>query len=60
VSTYNHEETQFTQLEKQIDFRFDDREPMLPTNYPTEYFAVKWVGMLLAPTTETYRLSIEA
>jgi hypothetical protein len=33
---------------------------MLPTNYPTEYFAVKWMGMLLAPTTETYRLSIEA
>ena len=29
-------------------------------NYPTEYFSVKWVGMLLVPTTETYRLSIEA
>lgn len=33
---------------------------MLSSNYPTEYFAVKWEGMLLAPTTETYRLSIEA
>jgi len=33
---------------------------MITPNYPTEYFSVKWVGMLLVPTTETYRLSIEA
>jgi hypothetical protein len=33
---------------------------MITPNYPTEYFAVKWEGKILAPTTETYRLSVEA
>lgn len=50
----------YTQIDKQIDFRFDEREPMLTPDYPTEFFSVKWEGKLRAPSTEIYRLSIES
>lgn len=41
-----------------IDFSYDESKPMIP-NLPTQFFSVVWTGQLLAPTTETYRLSLE-
>lgn len=59
-SVYDHAPAHtYTKLEKTINFRFDESEPMLTPNYPTEFFAVKWEGKLKAPSSETYRLFIE-
>jgi hypothetical protein len=59
-SVYDHAPAHsFTKIEKKIDFHFEESEPMLTPNYPTEFFAVKWEGKLKAPSSETYRLFIE-
>lgn len=31
---------------------------MISPLYPSEYFSVIWTGLIKAPTTETYRISI--
>jgi hypothetical protein len=32
---------------------------MLSSNYPSVFYSVEWVGKLLAPSTETYRIHID-
>ncbi len=50
----------YTKIDEKIDFRFDESEPMLTPDYPTEFFAVKWEGKLRAPSSEIYRFTIES
>ena len=50
----------YTQLDSQLNFDFDENYPMISPNYPTQFFSVVWEGKLLAPSTETYRLTIDA
>ena len=42
-----------------VNFTFSLAYLLTIPNLPTQYFSVKWVGQLLAPTTETYRLTID-
>lgn len=59
-STHEHFGLQYTQIDSMLDFEYPQSEPMITPGYPTQHFSVVWKGQLRAPTTETYRLSVDA
>ena len=60
LSNYNHTNSYYTQVDAALDFEDIGYDALLTSvAYPSQYFSVRWDGYLRAPTTETYRLSID-
>jgi hypothetical protein len=35
-------------------------DAIISPGFPSQYFSIEWIGKLRAPTSEIYRLSVEA
>ena len=59
---FSHTGLFYTQVDSEINFEPLERAFALKSgsNFPSEFFSISWVGHLLAPYTETFRIYVDA